>query len=95
MGRALHFAWDAAAASVLPFCPSGSKLNTDKTRGNLNVVIGHRFHTIICIEVDPDCEGQFSIAGPRKNGSFKLPSFITSEMIDAVIAQTKKEPIFN
>ena len=95
LGRALHFAWDAAFETIIPTCPSGSKLNTDKSRGNLNVVIGKRFYTILCIEIDEADPEQFNISGPRKNGSFKLPNFITTEMIDAVIAQTRKEPIFN
>ena len=95
LGRALHFAYDAAAASIIPHCPAGSRLNTDKTRGLLNVVVGHRFHTVICIEIDTGNEGQYHISGPRKNGSFKLPSYITEDMIDTTIAKAKKEPIFN
>ena len=95
LGQALHFAWDAAFDTIIPKCPEGSKLNTDKSRGNLNVVIGKRFHTVISIEIDEANPGQFNISAPRKNGSFRLPDFITAEMIDEVIAQTRKEPIFN
>ena len=91
----MHFAWDAALAEIIPHCPAGSKLNTDKSRGNLNVVIGRRFHTVCTVEIDSNTEGQFNISGPRKGGSFKLPEYITDSMLQAMVTMAKKEPIFN
>jgi len=85
--------YDAAKEIVMPHCPPGSVLSCDKGRGILQVVALRRYHTLVQIEpdeFDPQC---FKIV-ERKKTMFILPSYITQDMISAVIQKGKEEPCF-
>ena len=90
----LHFLFDAAASIILPHAPQGARINADRLRGLLQIVIGRPFYQVLQIKTDDGEVFDFVEQIPSRTPSFKLPGFITPELIDQVKDEGRKQRMF-
>jgi hypothetical protein len=95
MGSALHIVYDSVNQHIVPLGPSGTKIQTDRKQGLLQLVVNKRFYPIFQLETLNAGESFQFIERKGRWKSFVLPPFVTQDSLDAVRTDVSSSPLFD
>ena len=86
--------YDATSKFVLPHAPAGTQLSTDRARGLLQLVYKKRYFPILQIQTENEGRSYTFVERRGRWSIFKLPDFVTEEMLAKVKAEACTNELF-
>ena len=94
MGSALHHVYDSVNKLIVPHGPRGTSIQTNRRQGLLQLVVNKRFYPIFQISTS-NCGESFEFVERKGRwNSFKIPSFVTNDMLTAIKADMATNELF-
>jgi hypothetical protein len=93
-GSALHYLYDSVNKHIVPHGPSGTRIQTNRRHGLLQLVVNKRFYPIFQIESTDNGESFHFVEKRGRWNNFRIPDFVSSEMLKLVKDEVSQNELF-